>query len=83
MLNREAEPAEICLGASSLEKPILPAEVPLFIRFEREVEDEFRPLMLQELQRRVDELADSQRGLRPSCTGCDQPMRYKDATPLT
>ncbi len=83
MLRREPASAEVSLGASGLDKPIVPTEVPLFIRFEREMEDKFRPLMLQELQRKVDELADSQRGHRPTCTECDQPMQYKDETPLS
>ncbi len=70
-------------GASAPAEPVLPTEAPLLIRLEREVENEFRPLMLEALQRKIDEHAASLQGQRPDCTDCGEPMRYKDKTPIT
>ena len=42
---------------------------------EREVEDEFRPEMLEAIQSRVDALADSIRGEAPDCQ-CGRPMCF-------
>jgi hypothetical protein len=56
----------------------LASEIPPFILIEREVEDQFRPLMLKELQGKTNALADSLRGVAPNCPNCDQPMTYQE-----
>jgi len=70
-------------GAPAAVKPVLPTEASLFIRLEREVEDEFRPGMLEALQRKIDDLVDSQSGQRPACPECENPMPYKDRNPVS
>jgi len=45
---------------------------------EREVEDEFRPRMLQALQHKVNALAEASRPPSPNCPRCRRPMRYQD-----
>jgi hypothetical protein len=47
------------------------------MELEREVEGEFRPQMLETLQRKVD--AEASHVAAPSCSGCGQPMGYHDA----
>jgi hypothetical protein len=54
-------------------------EIPLFVLLEREVEEEFRPLMLQSLQQKVDAFEESIRSKeRPTCS-CSKSMTCKDA----
>jgi hypothetical protein len=60
-------------------RPLLAAEIPRFIRLEREVEDEFRPAMLGALQRRVEAVADSLASQPPGCPRCGRAMAYHDA----
>jgi hypothetical protein len=50
---------------------------------EREVEQEFRPLMLAELQRRVDAVAQLGRTVVPACPRCGQTMARKDTRPVS
>lgn len=71
------------MGVPTPEKPVLPAEASLFIGLEREVEDEFRPLMRQALQRKIDALVGSQRDQNPICTECAKTMGYHDQTPIS
>jgi hypothetical protein len=54
-----------------------------FLWLERAVEDEFRPRMLQELQRRVDALAESARVSSTVCARCGQPMVCQDVRPVS
>jgi len=51
------------------------------MRLEREVEAQFRPQMLEALQRKVDEVAQTEKGKGKvvSCDGCGQPMERKGA----
>lgn len=70
-------------GRSTAVKPALLDEIPLFIRLEREVEDEFRPRMLDALQKKVNEHAVAQAEQRPRCPECERLMRYKDTTPVS
>jgi hypothetical protein len=70
------------LGIPNPEKA-LPAEASLLIALEREVEDEFRPLMRQALQRKIDAHVDAQRGQHPTCPKCAQAMGYHDQTPVS
>jgi hypothetical protein len=49
-----------------------------FLLLEREVEDEYRPRMLQTLQGRVDALAESARADSPVCVSCGHGMVCQD-----
>jgi hypothetical protein len=53
-----------------------------FLLLERAVEDEFRPQMLKELQRRVDARAESARASSPVCTVCGRVMVCQDVRPV-
>jgi hypothetical protein len=55
-----------------------------FVEMEREVEveDEYRPLILQELQQRVEGLAESGRGQPPVCGQCRRVMICQDVRPV-
>ena len=59
-------------------RPALADEVPRFMLLEREVEDEFRPRLLEALQRKVEAFAEASRQAPPSCPGCRRPMGYHD-----
>jgi hypothetical protein len=54
-----------------------------FLLLERAVEDEYRPRMLNELQCRVDALAESASGSSPACAGCGQQMVCQDIRPVS
>jgi hypothetical protein len=61
-----------------------PAEHPSqFLLLERAVEDEFRPRMLQELQRRVNELAETTRATIPVCVRCGRLTVCQDVRPIS
>src|SRR5437899_2954436 len=64
------------------ERPILAEQPSQFILLERSVEDEYRPRMLQELQRRVDEVAQSTRSI-PVCARCHRIMVCQDVRPVS
>lgn len=60
--------------------PALAVAPSLFMSLERGVMLEYRPRMLEELQRRVNAVAESSRtSARPVCPQCHQPMRRKDS----
>src|SRR6266849_5422070 len=65
------------------ERPILAVQPSQFLLLERAVEDEYRPRMLQELQRRVDALAESARASSPDCAGCGRQMVCQDVRPVS
>jgi hypothetical protein len=67
-----AEPAQAPL------RPVL-QEVSQFMLLEREVEDQYRPLMLEALQNKVNGVADSLQDQIPDCPQCRQPMKRHDA----
>jgi hypothetical protein len=54
------------------------AEVSSFISLEREVEIEYRPLLLEALQGKVNAVAASVRDQTPRCSQCGQPMKRHD-----
>jgi hypothetical protein len=54
-----------------------------FLLLERVVEDEFRPRMLQELQGRVNELAETTRAKPPVCAHCGRVMICQDVRPVS
>lgn len=51
-------------------RPMLAEHPSQFLLLERAVEDDFRPRMLQELERRVSDLAEATRATSPVCTQC-------------
>jgi len=59
-------------------RPVLADEPPRLVALEREVEQEYRPLMLQKLQQKVDAVAGSFPPAPPSCGGCGHRMWYQD-----
>src|SRR5450631_1916842 len=64
------------------ERPMLAEQPSQFLLLERSVEDEYRPRMLQELQRRVDELAQTTRTI-PVCVRCRRVMVCQDVRPVS
>jgi hypothetical protein len=54
-----------------------------FLLLEREVEDECRPLMLRELQKRVNDLAETTRAKFPDCARCGRRMVCQDVRPVS
>ena len=58
--------------------PRLAAGATRFMELEREVEQEYRPRMLQTLQAKVEEEAKLRQGQAPQCVHCGQAMRYHD-----
>lgn len=50
---------------------------------ERAVEQEYRPLMRAELQRRIDAVAQTTQATEPACPSCGQTMRRKDTRPVS
>jgi hypothetical protein len=59
-------------------RPMLTEHPSQFLLLERAVEDEYRPRMLQELQRRVSDLAETTRAESPDCAGCGRRMVCQD-----
>ena len=51
-------------------RPMLADHPSQFLLLECAVEDEYRPRMRQELQRRVSDLAETTRGTTPVCARC-------------
>ena len=58
--------------------PVLCAGATRFMELERAVEEEYRPQMLQALQRKVEEEAKSLPGQVPRCVHCGQAMKPHD-----
>lgn len=68
-------------AAQPTEAPPRPAlqEVSQFMLLEREVEIQYQPRMLEELQNKVNAVAESLRGQTPACCRCSQPMKRHDS----
>src|SRR5437870_1665117 len=64
-------------------RPILAEHPSQFLLLERAVEDEYRPHMLLELQRRVDEVAAATRATLPACAGCGRLTVCQDVRPVS
>jgi Uncharacterised protein family (UPF0236) len=62
----------------ALKRPVIAEQASQFILLERAVEEEFRPRILAELQRRVQAVAETAEAVAPNCPRCGQPMRRKD-----
>jgi hypothetical protein len=70
-------------GRSTPARPELAEQASEFMLLERAVEQEYRPLMLAELQRRVDAVAQAAQTTKPACPLCGQIMRRKDTRPVS
>ena len=64
-------------------RPRLADQPSRFVPLEREVELEYRPQMLEALQRKVNAVAEEASAMAPECPGCGQPMSYHDARPVS
>jgi hypothetical protein len=64
-------------------RPQLADQPSRFVRLEREVELEYRPQMLDALQRKVNTVAEEAGATVPECPQCGQPMSYHDARPVS
>ena len=58
--------------------PVLNDQPARFIRLEREVDEEYRPQMLDALQRKVNAVAEEAQATAPACPQCGQPMGHHD-----
>lgn len=64
-------------------RPVLMENPSQFLLLERAVMNEFRPRMLAELQRRVNELADGAGATAPVCSKCQRAMVCQDVRPVS
>src|SRR2546421_6767038 len=64
-------------------RPRLADQPSRFVLLEREVELEYRPQMLEALQRKVNTVAEEAHARVPECPRCSQPMSYHDARPVS
>jgi len=62
---------------------MLAEEPSRFIQLERAVEVDYRPRMLQDLQRRVDEFAETSCATIPLCADCKRSMVCQDVRPVS
>lgn len=75
-----AEPRLVCpVAAPPPVRPILSEQASRFILLEREVEQEYRPRMLEALQGKVNAVAEEVHSTAPACTQCGRPMQYHDS----
>lgn len=65
-------------GATAPARPELAEQASQFMLLERAVEEEYRPRMRAELQRRVEAVARVAQAVAPRCPRCGQWMRRKD-----
>jgi hypothetical protein len=64
-------------------RPMLAEHPSQFLLLERAVEDEYRPRMLQELQRRVSDLAETTGATSPVCPRCGRLTVCQDVRPVS
>src|ERR1700691_30056 len=64
-------------------RPVLADKPSRFLLLERAVEDECRPRMREELQRRVSDLAETTRAESPVCVPCGRSMVCQDVRPVS
>jgi hypothetical protein len=70
-------------GPATTAVPSLLAEVPLLVRLEREVEQEFRPLLRARLVERIAAEAASLKGTAPRCDMCGKVMECRGRKPFS
>jgi hypothetical protein len=66
-------------GSTAPARPKLAEQASQFMLLERAVQEEYRPRMLAELQRRVEAVAQTSQAVAPECPRCRQVMRRKDS----
>ncbi len=81
--HRQPRTAPAHLAPPAPARPVLWDQPSQFLLLEREVEDEFRPQMLQALQRKVNAVADSSQAVAPDCARCGRPMSCHDTRPVS
>ena len=64
-------------------RPVLADHPSRFLLLEREVEIEYRPQMLDALQRKVNAVAEERRSVPPVCPHCGQIMRWQDTRDIS
>ncbi len=64
-------------------RPRLADQPSRFVLLEREVELEYRPQMLEALQRKVNTVAEQACATVPECPRCGRPMSYHDVRPVS
>ena len=69
-------------GKSAPARPELAEQASQFMLLERAVEQEYRPLMLAELQRKVNAVAQAAQTAEPACPRCGKTMGRKDTRPV-
>ena len=69
--------------SAPLRRPMLMEHPSQFLLLERAVSEEFRPRMLEALQRRVVEVAKAARPQVPVCTNCQRSMVCQDVRPVS
>jgi hypothetical protein len=70
-------------GVTARARPRLSEQASKFMVLQREVEQEYRPLMRAELQRRVEAVARTVQLTEPACPHCGQTMSRKDTRPVS
>src|ERR1700730_17999718 len=70
-------------GRTAPARPGFAEQTSQFMLLGRGVEQAYRPLMLAELQRRVDAVAQTAQTTEPACPRCGQTMRRKDTRPVS
>jgi hypothetical protein len=70
-------------GKSAPARPELAEQASQFMLLERAVEQEYRPLMLAELQRKVNAVAQAAQTTEPACPRCGKTMGRKDTRPVS
>ena len=81
--HRQPRTAPAHLAPPAPARPVLLDQPSQFILLERAVEDEFRPQMLEALQRKVNAVADSSQAVAPDCARCGRPMGCHDTRPVS
>ena len=64
-------------------RPVLADDPSRFLLLEREVEIEYRPQILEALQRKVNTMAEASQGTLPLCPHCGRPMRRHDTRSIS
>ena len=70
--------AEKAAAAAMVSHPVLSLGATRFMELEREVEQDYRPQMLQALQEKVQVQARTIESQAPQCRHCKQAMKYHD-----
>jgi hypothetical protein len=78
MPSQTGKKAEQAAAAAIVSHPVLSLGATRFMELEREVERAYRPMMLQELEEKVQAEAARVENQAPQCVRCGQAMKYHD-----